>query len=199
MERDKYKDVSDEQLIGRLRDGQAGVMDYLMEKYKNLVRKRANALYLIGGETEDLIQEGMIGLFKAVQDFCPGKETSFYHFAELCIMRQMYTAVEASRRKKHAPLNSYISLYDDSGTDGIALADVLAGEADENPEHLLIDKESIQQKLRDLSKNLSKMEKQVFDYMLEGLNYRQIAEKMEKSPKAIDNAIQRMKGKAEEI
>ena len=108
MERDKYKDVSDEQLIGRLRDGQAGVMDYLMEKYKNLVRKRANALYLIGGETEDLIQEGMIGLFKAVQDFCPGKETSFYHFAELCIMRQMYTAVEASRRKKHTPLNTYV-------------------------------------------------------------------------------------------
>ena len=199
----EYAGCSDEELIVRLKSDEsgmkksAGIMDYIMDKYKPLVRKRANALYLIGGDTDDLIQEGMIGLFKAIQDYQPGRDASFYHFAKLCIERQMYTAVEASRRKKHAPLNSYISLYDDSGTDGIALADVLAGEADENPEHLLIDKESIQQKLRDLSKNLSKMEKQVFDYMLEGLNYRQIAEKMEKSPKAIDNAIQRMKGKAE--
>ena len=110
MEQDRYKDVSDEQLIEQLRAGQNGVMDYLMEKYKNLVRKRANALYLIGGETEDLIQEGMIGLFKAVQDYRTEKEVSFYHFAELCINRQMYTAVEASQRKKHAPLNTYVSL-----------------------------------------------------------------------------------------
>ncbi len=110
MLQEKYRDVSDEQLIAQLRDGQTEVMDYLMEKYKNLVRKRANALYLIGGETEDLIQEGMIGLFKAVQDYRLDKDATFYHFAELCINRQMYTAVEASQRKKHTPLNSYISL-----------------------------------------------------------------------------------------
>lgn len=102
MEQDKYKDVPDEQLIVCLRNGQTAVMDYLMEKYKNLVRKRANALYLIGGETEDLIQEGMIGLFKAVQDFRTDKDVSFYHFAELCINRQMYTAVEAAQRKAYA-------------------------------------------------------------------------------------------------
>ena len=195
MERDKYKDVSDEQLIGRLRDGQAGVMDYLMEKYKNLVRKRANALYLIGGETEDLIQEGMIGLFKAVQDFCPGKETSFYHFAELCIMRQMYTAVEASRRKKHTPLNTYGSL--DAGGEE---QDVLYLEAEKqfqtlDPETLFISQENVRQLLRQANERLSRMERQVLSLYLEGMNYRQIAGQLGKTPKAVDNALQRIRGK----
>lgn len=190
---------SDEELIQRIREGEPGIMEYILNKYKPLVRKRANALYLIGGDTDDLIQEGMIGLFKAIREYRQNRDASFYHFADLCIGRQMYTAVEASRRKKHAPLNSYISLYDDSGTDGVVLAEVLTGEEDENPEHLLIARENIQQKLDALSSKLSKMEKQVFDYMLEGLNYRQIAEKMGKTPKAIDNAIQRMKNKVEEF
>ncbi len=193
-----YTGCSDEELIAELRNHKDQIMDYILDKYKPLVRKRANALYLIGGDTDDLIQEGMIGLFKAIREYQPGHDASFYHFADLCIARQMYTAVEASRRKKHAPLNSYISLYDDSDADGVVLADILPAEADENPEHLLIDRENIKQKLEILSKKLSKMEKQVFDYMLEGFNYRQIAEKMGKSPKAIDNAIQRMKGKIEE-
>ena len=195
MERDKYKDVSDEQLIGRLRDGQAGVMDYLMEKYKNLVRKRANALYLIGGETEDLIQEGMIGLFKAVQDFCPGKETSFYHFAELCIMRQMYTAVEAFRRKKHTPLNTYVPL--DAGGEE---QDVLYLEAEKqfqtlDPETLFISQENVRQLLRQANERLSRMERQVLSLYLEGMNYRQIAGQLGKTPKAVDNALQRIRGK----
>lgn len=194
----EYAGCPDEELLLRMNENN-GIMAYILDKYKPLVRRRANALYLIGGDTDDLIQEGMIGLFKAIQDYRPGKEASFYHFARLCIDRQMYTAVEASRRKKHAPLNSYISLYEDSDEKGMTLADVLTGEEDKNPESLLIDRENIRQKLDELSKNLSKMEKQVFDYMLEGLSYRQIAEKMGKSPKAIDNAIQRMKGKAEEI
>lgn len=199
-----YTGCSDEELIAKLREKEMlpygrkeKIQDYILAKYKPLVRKRANALYLIGGDTDDLIQEGMIGLFKAIRDFNPDKDSSFYHFAKMCVERQMYTAIEASRRKKHAPLNSYISLYDDSDEQGMALADVLTGEEDDNPEYLLIDRESVKQKLDALSKNLSKMEKQVFDYMLEGLNYRQIAEQMGKSPKAIDNAIQRMKNKAE--
>lgn len=198
-----YTGCSDEELIARLKETQAlvpydsSIMDYILDKYKPLVRKRANALYLIGGETDDLIQEGMIGLFKAIQSYSKERDSLFCHFARLCIERQMYTAVEASRRKKHAPLNSYVSLYDDCGTEGMSLADVLAGGPDENPEHLMIDKEDILLKFSELSKNLSKMEKRVFDYMLEGLNYRQIAKEMGKSPKSIDNAIQRMKGKAE--
>lgn len=193
-----YAGDSDEELLARLKGGsQDEVTDYLLDKYKPLVRKRANALYLIGEDTDDLIQEGMIGLFKAIRDYRAGTDASFAHFAKLCVDRQMYTAVEASRRQKHAPLNSYVSLYDDSGENGLALADVLIGEADENPEHLLIDRESVAQRLAMLSGLLSKMEKQVFELMLEGFNYRQIAEKMGKSPKAVDNAIQRMKGKAD--
>lgn len=199
-----YTGCSDEELIAKLREKEMApygredeIQDYILSKYKPLVRRRANALYLIGGDTDDLIQEGMIGLFKAIRDFCPDKDSSFYYFARMCVERQMYTAIEASQRKKHAPLNSYISLYDDSDEKGRALADVLTGEEDENPEYLLIDRESVQQKLETLSQNLSKMEKQVFDYMLEGFSYRQIADKMGKSPKAIDNAIQRMKGKIE--
>ena len=96
-----YDRMTDEQLIEKLRGGDRKIMDYIMEKYKNLVRKEANAMYLLGGENEDLIQEGMIGLFKAVQDYDPRQESSFYSFARLCITRQLYTAIEASRRKKH--------------------------------------------------------------------------------------------------
>ena len=191
----EYSQYSDEELIAKIRKNEDGVMDFILNKYKALVRKNANALYLMGGENDDLIQEGMIGLFKAIRDFQPDKESSFYHFAELCISRQMYTAVEASQRKKHAPLNSYISLYDDSREDGVALAEVLSAEEDGNPEHLLIHKENLMQKFEDFSKCLSKMEKKVFDYMLEGLNYKQIAEELDKSPKSIDNAIQRMRTK----
>lgn len=189
-----YGKYSDEELMERRGQHEAEITDYILDKYKPLVRKRANALYLIGGDTDDLIQEGMIGLFKAIRDYEPKREASFYHFADLCIARQMYTAVEASRRKKHAPLNSYVSLYDDSG-EGVALADVLTGLEDENPEHMLIDRENMRQKMEEFSRSLSKMEREVFGYMLEGMNYRQIAERMKKSPKSIDNAIQRMRGK----
>lgn len=197
-----YTGYSDEELIASLKgcgqeEARKRTMDYMLDKYKPLVRKRANALYLIGGDTDDLIQEGMIGLFQAIRDYEDGQEASFARFARMCIERQMYTAIEASRRKKHAPLNSYISIYDDSGRDGVPLADVLSGGAAENPEYLLIDRESVGQKLDALSKCLSKLERQVFDYMLEGLNYRQIAERMGKSPKAVDNAIQRMRKKAD--
>ncbi len=199
MEQDKYKDVSDEQLIDRLRDGQTGVVDYLMEKYKNLGRKRANALYLIGGETEDLIQEGMIGLFKAVQDYSPDKESSFYHFAQLCITRQMYTAVEASRRKKHTPLNTYVPL-DAGGEEG----DGMYLEADKqlqtlDPEALFISQENVRQLLKQANEQLSRMERQVLSLYLDGMNYRQIALHLGKTPKAVDNALQRIRGKIKRI
>lgn len=190
-----YKDVStDEQLIAMLRDGRTEVMDYLLEKYKNLVRKRANALYLIGGETEDLIQEGMIGLFKAIQDFRPDKEATFYHFAEICIARQMYTAVEASQRKKHTPLNTYVSL--DAGQDGQDGLYMHAGQPQTlDPEAMFISRETVKQLLQQLSERLSRMERQVLALYLEGMNYSQIAEQMGKTPKSIDNALQRIRGK----
>ena len=102
---DRYSGATDEELIDRLRDGETGIIDYLMDKYKNLVRHKAKTMYILGGDNDDLIQEGMIGLFKAVRDYDSGRDASFYTFAELCVSRQMYTAVQASSRKKHAPLN----------------------------------------------------------------------------------------------
>ena len=197
MEQDKYKDVSDEQLIVWLRDGQPQVMDYLMEKYKNLVRKRANALYLIGGETQDLIQEGMIGLFKAVRDYQTDKDVSFYRFAELCINRQMYTAVEASQRKKHTPLNTYIPL--DAGQEGKEDMYPDTGSLQTlDPEALFISQENVRQLLKQANERLSQMERQVLALYLEGMNYHQIAEHMGKTPKAVDNALQRIRGKIRE-
>ena len=120
-----YEQLTDEQLIRNLRDGDKKIMDYIMEKYKNVVRKEAKAMYLIGGENDDLIQEGMIGLFKAIRDYREERETSFFYFAELCITRQIYSAIEASNRKKHAPLNSYVSFYSDVSEEGQPLAEYL--------------------------------------------------------------------------
>mgnify|MGYP001025873273 CR=1 FL=1 len=195
MQQDKYKDVSDEQLIEQLRDGRTEVMDYLMEKYKNLVRKKANALYLIGGETEDLIQEGMIGLFKAVQDYRMDRETSFYHFAELCITRQMYTAVEASQRKKHSPLNTYISLNAGQESEEGMYLEMESHLQTLDPETLFISQETVRQLLKQANERLSRMERQVLALYLDGMNYHQISEQMGKTPKSVDNALQRIRAK----
>lgn len=191
-----YQNQKDEELIKQLRLGDERIMEFILDKYKPLVRKKANTMYLIGGETEDLIQEGMIGLFKAIRDYDEEKESSFYHFAELCINRQIYTVIEAYNRKKHAPLNTYISLYSGTNEDGVVLADALTAQGAENPEQMMIEQENLMLFLENLKERLSKMERQVLDYYLAGLNYQQIAEQMEKSPKAIDNALQRIKIKA---
>lgn len=193
-----YQQFKDEELIDMLRAGDEKIMDYILDKYKPLVRKKANAMYLIGGDTDDLIQEGMIGLFKAIRDFSAEKESSFFHFAEICIGRQIYTAVEASNRKKHAPLNSYVSLYSGTNEEGVVLADALTTGAMENPEQRMIDQENLTLFLEQVKEKLSKMECQVLDFYLAGLNYQQIAEQMEKTPKAIDNALQRIKAKIRE-
>ncbi len=190
-----YQEMSDEQLIEQLRSGDSGVMDYILDKYKPLVRKKANAVFLIGGETDDLIQEGMIGLFKAVRDYDGGREASFFSFAELCITRQLYKAVEASNRKKHAPLNTYISFYSETGEEGHSLAETLTTGGMGDPEQMIIDQENLKQFWDGLREHLSPMEQQVLDEYLQGNNYQQIAEHMNKQPKTIDNALQRIKTK----
>lgn len=192
---ENYETLGDEQLIERLRGGDAGVMDYILEKYKPLVRKKANAMFLIGGDTDDLIQEGMIGLFKAIRDYKKERSPSFFNFADLCVARQMYSAVEASNRKKHAPLNTYVSLCAGGEGEGLSVEDVPAAGGADNPERLVIAQESFDQLLAAVRKNLSKMECEVLDEYLAGFHYRQIAEKMQKSPKTIDNALTRIKSK----
>lgn len=192
-----YEAFSDEELIEKLRQGEDDIKDYILEKYKPLVRKKTNAMYLIGGETEDLIQEGMIGLFKAIRDYKPDKDASFYHFAELCINRQLYSALEASNRKKHQPLNSYISLSEQEHPDAVA-AELLV-DKESGPEQMVIEQEVWEEYKKRLAQKLSRMENQVLQYYLDGNHYIQIAEMMGKSPKSIDNALQRIRQKIRQM
>lgn len=193
----KYDKMTDEQLIRHLRSGENEIVDYIMDKYKFLVKKKAKAMFLLGGENDDLIQEGMIGLFKAVQNYDETQEASFYSFADLCVSRQMYTAIEASRRQKHLPLNSYISLYTD-GEDQ-PLIESIESMIDRNPEELFLDKEYIQMLKLELEQNLSDLESRVLYLHLQGIDYQTIAKLLNKSAKSIDNALQRIKNKTEKI
>ena len=199
----KYEKIPDEQLIKKLRAGESDIMDFIMVKYKSMVRKKARAMYLLGGENEDLIQEGMIGLIKAVRDFDESQGASFFSFAELCVSRQMYTAIEASKRKKHLPLNFYVSLYEESETEGegkrLALIDTIEPEQENNPEALYFGKEYTEALIENLKENLSTLENHVLYLHLMGTDYKTIAELLDKSPKAIDNALQRIKNKAEKM
>lgn len=196
-----YRNVSDEELIMRLRDGESNITDFIMDKYKNLVRSKAKTMYILGADTEDLIQEGMIGLFKAIRDYDCGRDASFFTFADLCVSRQMYTAVQASRREKHVPLNTYISLYSvnsaaekEEGED-MQLINVLASNTEINPEDLLIDKENVEHLERIIEKELSGFEKEVLDLYVVGMSYSQIAKILGRDEKSTDNALQRIKTK----
>lgn len=193
-----YKNYTDEELIRMLRDGKTDIADYIMEKYKPLVRKKTNAMYLIGGESEDLIQEGMIGLFKAVRDYREDKETSFFSFADLCINRQLYSALEASNRKKHLPLNNYVSYSNQEGSDGVKLEEMIT-EQTISPEQMFIEQEGQEEFAQKLQENLSAMEKTVLYLYLEGNSYTQIASILSKSPKSVDNSLQRIKAKIKQL
>ena len=198
MDKD-YSQYSDEELIVRLRDGENAITEYLMNKYKNLVRSKAKSMYILGADSEDLIQEGMIGLFKALRDYDSGRDASFLTFADLCVSRQMYTAVQASRRQKHIPLNTYISLYGSVSTNREGeqeeLVDVLASHAGQSPEEVVIDKENVIQLEKAIEQELSGFEKQVLDLYLTGMGYQQIAKVLGRDDKSTDNALQRIKTK----
>lgn len=196
----KYESMTDEELIDSLREGEAPIMDYICNKYKNLVRREAKSMFILGADTEDLIQEGMIGLFKAVRDYDSGRDASFFTFAQLCISRQMYTAVQASKRKKHLPLNTYVSLdsQEDSGNQKgqeQPLLELLADRTKLNPEELVLDKERVDYLERAMEKELSEFEKQVLDLYRTGMNYSQIARVLGRDEKATDNALSRAKQK----
>lgn len=199
----KYDRMTDEQLLCDYKNGNQEIMDYLMVKYKSMVRKKARAMYLLGGENEDLIQEGMIGLIKAVRDFDVTQKTSFSSFAELCVSRQMYSAIEASNRKKHLPLNSYVSLYEDSEQEGegrsLPLIDTIESSKENDPEVLYFGKEYTEAFVEQLKELLSPLENHVLYLHLMGTDYRTIAELLGKSPKSVDNALQRIKTKAQKI
>lgn len=190
-----YEKKTDEELITLLRQGDQDVTEYLLKKYSPLVRKSIRTLYLIGADTEDLSQEGMIGLFKAIQSYKEDNAASFYTFAKLCIDRQIYSAIKASKRKKHSPLNSYISFYSRLNENEVELIDNLEAGTDSNPEHIILDRESTSRIENLLEEHLSKMEKTVLPLYLEGMPYSEIAAKLDKPVKSIDNTIQRIREK----
>ena len=194
---EQYSLLTDEELIDRLREGHEDIRDYLMEKHKNLVRKKARAMYLMGGDSDDLIQEGMIGLYKAIRDYDGSRGASFHTFAELCISRQLYSAVEASRRQKHQPLNFYVSIYDKENEDSANNRLAMGGLSDwtRNPEELMIDQENLTSMEEEISRKLSRFEKDVLNLYLSGMNYSQIAETLGKGSKTTDNALQRIRKK----
>ena len=198
-----YEVLSDEELIDRLRGGEAAIMDYICDKYKNLVRSKAKSMFILGGDSEDLIQEGMIGLFKAVRDYDMGRDASFLTFADLCISRQMYTAVQASKRQKHIPLNTYISLYSDSAEQEEKgekqLLEALEDRTELNPEEAFLDKERVAYLEKVIESELSPFEKQVLDLYMTKMPTAQIAKVLGREEKSTDNALQRLKAKIRKL
>lgn len=194
-----FEFLEDEDVVDLARNGDNEALEYLIYKYKNFVRVKARSYFLIGADREDIIQEGMIGLYKAIRDFRSDKLSSFRAFAELCVTRQIITAIKTATRQKHIPLNSYISLnkpiYDEESDR--TLLDVLSGTKITDPEELIISREEfcdIEEKMGEI---LSSLEWQVLMSYLEGKSYQEIAADLERHVKSIDNALQRVKRKLE--
>ena len=199
MSVNEYDSISDEQIIELVRSGDQMAQDYLLNKYKTLVKSKARAYFLIGADREDIIQEGMIGLYKAVRDYHQEKNASFRSFADLCINRQIITAIKTANRQKHIPLNSYISLnkpvYDEESER--TLLDIIATSIVTDPEELIISKEELKHIESKMNELLSDLELQVVEYYLNGKSYQYIADKLKRDVKSIDNALQRVKRKLE--
>ena len=197
-----FNKCSDETLIDIYRKGDEAAIEVLFERYKDIVRKKAKAMYLAGGDSDDLIQEGMIGLYKAVRDYDDTKEAAFKTFASMCINRQLINAVTVSNRKKNMPLNTYVSFdmpaYPDEDNE-TRLVDILKPESEQNPEKLFIDREYSDSFKKKLFDRLSSFAKHVLQLYMEDNDYRQIAMLLGKTPKSIDNAIQRIRAKANSI
>ena len=193
--------MEDEEIALLAQQGDEEASAYLLNKYKNFVRSKAHSYFLVGADHEDIVQEGMIGLFKAIRDFRPDKLASFHAFAEICITRQIITAIKTATRQKHIPLNSYISLnkpiYEDESER--TLMDVITGSRALDPEELLIGQESMSRIENRIDEVLSPLERRVLDAYLDGKSYQEIAEAEGRHVKSIDNALQRVKRKLERL
>ena len=196
-----YDGLSDEQLVKLSIAGDVIATECILARYKNLVRSKSRMYFLVGADKEDIIQEGMIGLFKAIRDFSPEKQASFRGFAELCIKRQIITAVKTATRQKHIPLNSYVSLSNPmyEGESENALEELLESGLEADPEHLFISKENAAFLSERMNKVLSSLEKSVLALYMEGKSYQEIAAALARPPKSIDNALQRVKKKMEKF
>ena len=194
-----FNRVIDEEVIRDAKEGDAKALEFLISKYKSFVRAKARTYFLIGAEREDIIQEGLIGLFKAIRDFRGDKLSSFRAFAELCITRQIITAIKTATRQKHMPLNSYVSLNKpifDEESDR-TLLDVISEENISNPEEMMINREEFDGIEMKMGKILSALEWEVLSLYLQGKSYQEVAEELDRHVKSIDNALQRVKHKLE--
>jgi RNA polymerase sporulation-specific sigma factor len=191
--------LDDEEVVERINQGQVQALDYLINKYKNFVRAKARTYFLIGADREDIVQEGMIGLYKAIRDYREGKLSSFKAFAELCVTRQIITAIKTATRQKHIPLNSYVSLdkpiYDEESDR--TLLDVIAGSKAIDPQELIVNKEKFADMEEKMAELLSDLEKKVLTLYLDGRSYQEISVELDRHVKSIDNALQRVKRKLE--
>ena len=194
-----YSELTDEQIVQLCHDGDSMAEEYLLNKYKNFVRSKARSYFLIGADHEDIVQEGMIGLYKAIRDFKQEKLSSFRAFAELCITRQIITAIKTATRQKHIPLNSYVSLnkplYDEESDR--TLLDILMEGSTGNPEDMIINQENLGNIHQKINEVLSGLEQEVLAAYLDGKSYQEIAEALGRHVKSIDNALQRVKRKLE--
>jgi len=196
-----FEDLTDEAVAELARNFDGDALEYLLNKYKNFVRAKARSYFLIGADREDIVQEGMIGLYKAIRDFRPSKMASFRAFAELCITRQIITAIKTATRQKHRPLNSYVSLnkpaYDEESDR--MLIDVLSSVKVSNPEDIIIGQEDYSTIESKMGKLLSPLEMQVLRKYIEGKSYFEVADELGRSVKSVDNALQRVKNKLEKL
>ena len=195
----EFDEKLDEEIVLEAKNGNVRAQEYLISKYENFVKAKAKSYFLIGADKEDIYQEGMIGLYKAIRDFKPDKLTSFKAFAELCVTRQIITAIKTATRQKHIPLNTYVSLnkpiYEE--VSDRTLLDVLAGFRITDPEELVISQEQMEHIEGEISKVLSDLELEVLTSYLDGKSYQEIACDLDRHAKSIDNALQRVKRKLE--
>ena len=196
-----YKKLSDEALVDKAHKGDKLADEVLYDRYKNLVRMKAHPYFLVGADREDLIQEGMIGFYKATRDYDASHGASFHSFAELCITRQIITAIKSATRKKHMPLNTYVSIYKkiDEHEDERSIFEKMPQMQTESPEDEFISKESLSTLWERLNDELSPLERTVLNLFLEGKSYTEIAGVLSRTPKSIDNALQRIKKKVEKL
>ena len=196
---EKYANLTDEQIISQIKDGDEQALTFLLDKYKDLVNTKVGKYFIIGAEREDIVQEGMIGLYKAIKGFDNCKQNTFRTFANLCIERQLITAIKSSNRQKHMPLNSYLSLntsaYDDEG-DGTELLETFEVNTIEDPLETIMKQESFNEIQNAVQKSLSKFEGQVLERYMQGESYEIIAKRLDTPVKSVDNAIQRIRKKA---
>lgn len=196
MEKKDYKEYSDELLVRMARDGDEKAEDFLLKKYKDFVRSKARAYFLVGGDSDDLIQEGMIGLYNAIGHYDESMASSFMTYAAICINNKLISAVSADGRQKNAPLNGYVSIYssitDETGEEA-SLSDVLPDTENINPEVIILNEEQEKLTINRLLDKLSALEKEILSYYMEGMSYSEIAKLIGKTEKSVDNAIQRIR------